>query len=425
MQVFQKSLSLSRSAALKSQAIAARGFSSSIGDNESFVVGLARTPVGKLGGALSSLTAPQLGAHVISSALERSGMDTGLVEEAFMGNVVSANIGQAPTRQAVIGSGLHLDVPSTTINKVCASGMKALMTASMSITSGYRNACVAGGMESMSNIPYYLPGARTGYRLGNNKVVDGLVNDGLWDIYNNQHMGMCGESCATDFNITREDQDAYAIQSYQRAAAAWEAGKFTDEVAPVTIKGKRGKPDTVISVDEEFTNIKMDKITSIPSAFKKDGTITAANASTINDGATAMVVVSGKMVKDLNLTPLFKIRGYGDAARAPVEFTIAPSDAVPRALAMAGVSAKDIEYHEINEAFSVVAMANARLMDLDMARVNVNGGAVALGHPIGSSGARIIGTLYNVLKQNNATLGCASICNGGGGASAIVIERMS
>jgi acetyl-CoA C-acetyltransferase len=352
-------------------------------------------------------------------------MDTGLVEEAFMGNVVSANIGQAPTRQAVIGSGLHLDVPSTTINKVCASGMKALMTASMSITSGYRNACVAGGMESMSNIPYYLPGARTGYRLGNNKVVDGLVNDGLWDIYNNQHMGMCGESCATDFNITREDQDAYAIQSYQRAAAAWEAGKFTDEVAPVTIKGKRGKPDTVISVDEEFTNIKMDKITSIPSAFKKDGTITAANASTINDGATAMVVVSGKMVKDLNLTPLFKIRGYGDAARAPVEFTIAPSDAVPRALAMAGVSAKDIEYHEINEAFSVVAMANARLMDLDMARVNVNGGAVALGHPIGSSGARIIGTLYNVLKQNNATLGCASICNGGGGASAIVIERMS
>ena len=425
MQVFRKSLSLSRSAALKSQAIAARGFSSSIGDNESFVVGLARTPVGKLGGALSSLTAPQLGAHVISSALERSGMDTGLVEEAFMGNVVSANIGQAPTRQAVIGSGLHLDVPSTTINKVCASGMKALMTASMSITSGYRNACVAGGMESMSNIPYYLPGARTGYRLGNNKVVDGLVNDGLWDIYNNQHMGMCGESCATDFNITREDQDAYAIQSYQRAAAAWEAGKFTDEVAPVTIKGKRGKPDTVISVDEEFTNIKMDKITSIPSAFKKDGTITAANASTINDGATAMVVVSGKMVKDLNLTPLFKIRGYGDAARAPVEFTIAPSDAVPRALAMAGVSAKDIEYHEINEAFSVVAMANARLMDLDMARVNVNGGAVALGHPIGSSGARIIGTLYNVLKQNNATLGCASICNGGGGASAIVIERMS
>eukprot|EP00606_Chrysophyceae_sp_TOSAG23-5_P001219 GSChrysophyteH2.ASY1.ANO1.1687.1 assembled CDS len=393
MQVFRKSLSLSRSAALKSQAIAARGFSSSIGDNESFVVGLARTPVGKLGGALSSLTAPQLGAHVISSALERSGMDTGLVEEAFMGNVVSANIGQAPTRQAVIG--------------------------------GYRNACVAGGMESMSNIPYYLPGARTGYRLGNNKVVDGLVNDGLWDIYNNQHMGMCGESCATDFNITREDQDAYAIQSYQRAAAAWEAGKFTDEVAPVTIKGKRGKPDTVISVDEEFTNIKMDKITSIPTAFKKDGTITAANASTINDGATAMVVVSGKMVKDLNLTPLFKIRGYGDAARDPVEFTIAPSDAVPRALAMAGVSAKDIEYHEINEAFSVVAMANVRLMDLDMARVNVNGGAVALGHPIGSSGARIIGTLYNVLKQNNATLGCASICNGGGGASAIVIERMS
>lgn len=403
-----------------------RSFSSgNIGDNETFVVGLARTPVGKLGGALSSLKAPALGSHVIKTALERAGLDGKHVEEAFMGNVVSANIGQAPTRQAVIGAGLHLDVPSTTINKVCASGMKALMMASMSIGAGYRSAMVAGGMESMSNIPYYLPGARTGYRLGNNQVIDGLVNDGLWDIYNNQHMGMCGESCAADFGITREDQDDYAIQSYERAAAAWAAGKFDDEVAPVTIKGKRGRPDTVVSVDEEFTNIKLDKVRTLNSAFKKEGTITAANASTINDGATAFVVVSGKMVKDLKLNPLFKIRGYGDAARDPVEFTIAPADAVPRALAMAGVAKGDIEYHEINEAFSVVAQANARLMDLDMARVNVNGGAVALGHPIGSSGARIIATLYNVLKQNDATLGCASICNGGGGASAIVIERMS
>lgn len=411
---------------VKGSSLTSRAFSgSSIGDNETFVVGLARTPVGKLGGSLSSFTAPQLGAHVIKSALDRSGMDTALVEEAFMGNVVSANIGQAPTRQAVIYSGLHLDVPSTTINKVCASGMKALMTASMSISSGYRNACVAGGMESMSNIPYYLPGARSGYRLGNNKVVDGLVNDGLWDIYNNQHMGMCGEACAKSHNISREDQDEYAIRSYNRAATAWEAGKFNDEVAPITIKGKRGKPDSVVSVDEEFTNIKMDKITTLSPAFDKNGTITAANASTINDGATAFIVVSGKMIKDHNLTPLFKIRGYGDAARDPVEFTIAPADAVPRALAMAGLSASDIDYHEINEAFSVVAIANAQLMNLDMDRVNVNGGAVALGHPIGSSGARIIASLYNILKQNDATMGCASICNGGGGASAIVIERMS
>jgi acetyl-CoA C-acetyltransferase len=401
-----------------------RSFASTIKDNETFVVGLARTPVGKMGGALASLTAPQMGAHCIKSALERSGMESKHVQEAFMGNVVSAGIGQAPARQAVMYAGLHLDVSSTTINKVCASGMKALMFASMSISSGYRSACVAGGMESMSNIPYYLPGARTGYRLGNNKVVDGLVNDGLWDIYNNQHMGMCGEACAETFKITRQDQDAFAIQSYERAAAAWKAGKFTDEVAPITIAGKKGQPGTVISVDEEFTNIKLDKISSLAPAFKKDGTITPANASTLNDGATAFVVVSGKMVKDLNLKPLFKIRGYGDAERDPVEFTIAPSDAVPRALKMAGLTMKDVEYHEINEAFSVVTLANVKLMNLDMSRVNVNGGAVALGHPIGSSGARIIATLYNVLKQNNATIGCASICNGGGGASAIVIERM-
>ncbi len=395
----------------------------SVADNDVVVVGLARTPVCKLGGALSGMTAPQLGAAAITSAVERSGLEKKQIQEAFMGNVVSANVGQAPTRQAVIYAGLDLDTPSTTINKVCASGMKTLMMASMSISSGYRNAMIAGGMESMSNIPYYLPGARTGYRLGNNQVVDGLVNDGLWDVYNNQHMGMCGELCSDTYNITREQQDEYAINSYKRAAAAWEAGKFKEEVAPITIPGKRGKPDTVVSVDEEYTNIKIDKIASLRPAFKKDGTVTAANASTINDGATAFTVVSGKLAKEQGLTPLFKIRGYGDAARAPEEFTVAPSDAVPRALAMAGVSMGDIEYHEINEAFSVVALANIQLMDLDINRVNVNGGAVALGHPIGSSGARIIATLYNVLKQNDATLGCASICNGGGGASAIVIER--
>jgi acetyl-CoA C-acetyltransferase len=294
----------------------------------------------------------------------------------------------------------------------------------MSISSGYRNACIAGGMESMSNIPYYLPNARTGYRMGNNTVVDGLVNDGLWDIYNNQHMGVCGEICADKYNISRQEQDDFAIGSYEKAASAWEKGLF-EEVAPYTIAGKRGKPDTIVSVDEEFTNIKMDKIGTLRAAFKKDGTITAANASTINDGATAMVTVSGKMVKEQGLKPLFKILGYGDAALDPVEFTTAPATAVPRALKMAGLSLKDVDYHEINEAFAVVALVNAKLMDLDLSRVNVQGGAIALGHPIGSSGARIITTLHSVLKANDATIGCASICNGGGGASAIIIERMN
>ena len=341
-----------------------------------------------------------------------------------MGNVVSAGVGQAPTRQAVIYAGLPLDVPSTTVNKVCASGMKALMMASQSISSGYRSAMIAGGMESMSNIPYYLPGARTGLRLGNGTVVDGLVHDGLWDIYNNQHMGNCGEACAKKFGISREAQDDFAIGSYEKAAAAWKAGKFALEVAPITVEGKKGDKPTVISVDDEFTNIKMDKVRSLRPAFQKDGTVTAANASKLNDGAAAMVVVSGKLCKDLKLKPLFKIRGFGDAARDPVEFTIAPADAVPRAFKHARVSAKDVQYHEINEAFSVVALANAKLLDLDLAKINVHGGAVALGHPIGCSGARIVATLYGVLKANDATIGCASICNGGGGASAIVIERL-
>lgn len=342
-----------------------------------------------------------------------------------MGNVVSAGVGQAPARQAVIFAGLQLDTAVTTVNKVCASGMKAAMLASISIQAGYRDALIAGGMESMSNIPYYLPGARTGYRLGNNTVVDGLVHDGLWDVYNNQHMGNCGEVAAAQFNITRADQDAFAIRSYERAAAAWNSGKFDNEVVPVTIPGKKGDKPTVISKDEEFGNIKLDKVATLRPAFKKDGTVTAANASKLNDGAAAMVIISGKLCKDLNLTPLFKIRGFGDAARAPIEFPIAPSDAIPRAAANAGVKLSDIEYHEINEAFAVVALANAKLLNLDIDRINVHGGAVALGHPIGCSGARIIGTLYNVLKAKDATIGCASICNGGGGASAVVIERLN
>lgn len=396
----------------------------SFGDRDSVVVGMARTPIAKLGGSLASLTAPRLGAHCITQAINRSGIDKNLIEEAFMGNVCSANIGQAPTRQAVIYSGLHLDVPSTTVNKVCASGMKALMFASMSISSGYRNVMIAGGMESMSNIPYYLPQARTGYRLGNGTLVDGLINDGLWDIYNNQHMGNCGEICADKYKISRKDQDEYAIMSYKRATDAWNSGKFDLEVAGIEVPGKKGEKGTLISRDEEFTNIKLDKVATLKSAFKKDGTVTAANASKLNDGAAAMVVVSGKVAKDLKLKPLFKIRGYGDAAKDPVEFTTAPADAIPRALKMSGLSLKDVQYHEINEAFSVVALVNAQLLSLDINKVNVHGGAVALGHPIGCSGARIVMTLYSALKHNNASIGCASICNGGGGASAIVIERL-
>lgn len=333
---------------------------STLGDRDVVVCSFARTPIGKLGGSLASQTAPQLGAVAIAEAVKRAGIDKKRIQEAFMGNVVSAGVGQAPTRQAVIYAGLDLDTPSTTVNKVCASGMKAAMFAALSIQSGYRDAIIAGGMESMSNIPYYLPGARTGYRLGNNTVVDGLINDGLWDIYNNQHMGNCGEICASKYGISRQDQDQYAIRSYERAAAAWNSGKFNAEVVPVSIAGKKGDKPLSVEKDEEFGNIKLEKVSTLRPAFKKDGTVTAANASKLNDGAAAMVVVSGKLCKELNLTPLFKIRGFGDAARDPVEFTIAPSDAVPRALAHAGLQLSDVEYHEINEAFSVVALVNAQ-----------------------------------------------------------------
>jgi acetyl-CoA C-acetyltransferase len=395
---------------------------SAIEDNDVVCVGLARTPVGKFGGALSKLSAPKLGSHVIKHAIARSGLPSTMIQEAFIGNVCSAGIGQAPARQAVLGAGLHVDVPSTTVNKVCASGMKTVMMAAMSISSGYRSAMIAGGMESMSNIPYYLPGSRTGYRLGNNQVVDGMVHDGLWDIYNNQHMGMCGEACAESFKFSRQDQDDYAVRSYQRASDAWKANVFADEIAPIEISGGRGKPSTEFAVDEEFTNINVDKIPTLKPAFKKDGTVTAANASTLNDGATAFTLVSGKVAKEMGLKPLFKIRGYGDAARDPVEFTIAPAYSIPRAIEMAGLKADDIDYYEINEAFSV---ANIKLLNLNPDCVNIYGGAVALGHALGSSGARILATLYTVLKNKDAKYGCASICNGGGGASAIVIERVN
>lgn len=396
---------------------------SSFKDTDVVVVSFARTPIGKLGGALASQTAPKLGSIAIQEAIKRAGIEKDLIEEVILGNVVSAGVGQAPTRQAVLGAGMKLDTACTTINKVCASGMKSLMFSALSISSGYRHAMLAGGMESMSNIPYYLMQARTGYRLGNGNLIDGLVHDGLWDVYNNQHMGSCGESCAASFNITREDQDNFAINSYKRAAAAWANGTIATEVVPVVMEGKKGT--VTVDKDEEYTNVQLDKMKTLRPAFKKDGTVTAANASKLNDGAAAFVVTSGKFARDHNLKPLFKIRGFGDAARDPVEFTIAPSDAVPRAAKHAGLSLKDIEYHEINEAFSVVALANAKLMNLDLDRINAHGGAVALGHPIGCSGARIVGSLYTVLKAKDATIGAASICNGGGGASAIVIERLN
>lgn len=398
---------------------------STVADGDVVVAGFARTPLGKMGGALSPLSAPRLAAHTITAALERSGVNKDKIEEAYLGHVVPAGVGQAPTRQAVIYAGLPLDVPCTSVNKVCASGMKAVMSAALSVQAGYRNVVIAGGMESMSNIPYYLPGARSGYRLGNNTVIDGLVHDGLWDVYNNQHMGMCGEVCADKFKFSREDQDAYALMSYDRAAKAWDNGLFNDEVCPISVPTRRGQPDNLVSTDEEFTNIKMDKVKTLKPAFKKDGTVTAANASTINDGAAAMVVMSGKAAKQLGANILFRIRGFGDAAKDPVEFTTAPADAVPRALKHAGMQLSDVDYHEINEAFSVVALANASLLNISHDKLNVHGGAVALGHPIGCSGARIIGTLYNVLKANDASVGVASICNGGGGASAVVIERVN
>ena len=334
---------------------------SSLRDSDVVVISFARTPIGKLGGSLSTITAPRLASHAIVAAMQKSLLPNYSVEEAFFGNVVSAGIGQAPARQAVIYAGLPVNIPTTTINKVCASGMKALMLASLSISAGYRHACLSGGMESMSNIPYYLPDARTGYRLGNRQVVDGLINDGLWDIYNNQHMGNCGEACADAFSITRKEQDEYAIMSYERATDAWLSGKFDDEVVPIEVVGKRGEPSVNVIRDEEYTNIKLDKVATLRPAFKKDGgTLTAANSSKLNDGAAAMVVVSGKLCKDLNLKPLFKIRGFGDAARDPLEFTTAPADAIPLALRHAGLSLTDIDYHEINEAFAVVPLVNAR-----------------------------------------------------------------
>lgn len=390
---------------------------------EVYIVSAVRTPIGSFGGSLSGFTAVELGSKAIRGALDKSGVDSQHVNEVFMGNVVSSGLGQAPARQAAIGAGIGHNVPCTTVNKVCSSGMKTVMFGAQSIMLGINNVVVAGGMESMSNIPYYVPKARFGYKYGHGQMLDGLMHDGLWEIYNGFPMGSCADNTAKEMNISREAQDTYAINSYKRASAATDAGKFKDEIIPVEIPQRKGDP-LVMDTDEEYKNVNFDKIPGLRPVFNKDGTVTAANASTINDGASALILVSKRKMEELGLKPLAKIRGFADAAQEPIWFTTAPSEAIPRAMKHAGVAKSDVDFYEINEAFSVVALANNQKLGLDPDKVNVNGGAVALGHPLGASGARIIATLNSVLQQNNGSIGVAGICNGGGGASAIVIERV-
>nr|WP_294873446.1 acetyl-CoA C-acyltransferase [uncultured Pedobacter sp.] len=390
---------------------------------EVVIVSAIRTPIGSFGGALSSFSATQLGALAITAAVEKAGLKPSDIQEVYMGNVLSANIGQAPATQAAKFAGLP-DLPATTINKVCASGTKAIMLAAQSIALGEIDIIVAGGMESMSNVPYYLDKARTGYRLGHGQITDGLLKDGLWDVYNDYHMGSAAELCASECGISREDQDAFAITSYKRAQSAQAEGKFDSEIIPVEIKDRKGEI-TLVSKDEEPYAVKFDKIPGLKPVFKKDGTVTAANASTLNDGAAALVLMSADKAKELGLKPLAKILAYADAQQAPEWFTTAPSKAIPLALKRAGKSIADVDYFEINEAFSVVSLANNKELGLNEEKVNINGGAVSLGHPLGASGARIVVTLLSVLAQNNGKIGVAGICNGGGGASAIIIENIN
>ena len=389
---------------------------------EVVIVSAVRTAMGSFLGSLSSVPAPKLGATVIKAAIEKINLQPELIDEVYMGNVLQAGLGQAPARQAAIFAGLSNEVPCTTINKVCASGMKAIMLAAQSIKCGDADIIVAGGMENMSSVPH-LVSSRKGQKLGNISMTDGLVHDGLTNVYDQKHMGTCGDLCAKEHDFSREDQDAFAIESYDRSAKAWSEGKFKEEVVPVEIPQRRG--DAVIfSEDEEYKNVKKERISTLRPVFTKDGTVTAANASTLNDGASALVIMSREKADELGLKPLAIIRGYADAAQEPEWFTTAPAKALPKALHKANINLEDVEYFEFNEAFSIVGLANMKILGLDKSNVNVNGGAVSLGHPLGSSGARIVVTLLNVLEQNNAAIGAAAICNGGGGASAIVIERI-
>lgn len=385
-----------------------------------YIVSAVRTPMGSFGGVLSSLSATNLGAAAIKAALNKVEISANQVDEVIMGNVLQAGLGQAPARQASMKAGIPTSTPATTVNKVCASGMKAITMAAQSILCGDNQLVVVGGMESMSNVPHYFQ-ARNGIKLGNGKLVDGLINDGLTDAYNLQHMGVAAELCAKEHQISRSDQDEFAIESYKRSASAWENNLFQNEVIPVEVPQRKGEP-IIISVDEEFSNVRFDKIPNLRPVFDKEGTVTAANASTLNDGAAALVLVSEDKLNELNLKPLAEIVSYADAAQAPEKFTTAPALAIPKALKKAKLSNKDVDYWELNEAFSVVGIANCQLLELNPKTVNVNGGAVSLGHPLGCSGARIVVTLLNVLKQNKASIGAAGICNGGGGASAIVIK---
>ncbi|WP_288445764.1 acetyl-CoA C-acyltransferase [uncultured Chryseobacterium sp.] len=390
---------------------------------EVFIVSAVRTPMGSFMGSLSTVPATKLGATAVKGALDKIGLDPNAVQEIYMGNVLQAGEGQAPARQVALGAGLSVNTPSTTVNKVCASGMKAVTMAAQAIKAGDADVIVAGGMENMSLVPHYY-NARVATKLGDIKMLDGMVLDGLTDVYNKVHMGVCAEKCAVDYSITRQDQDNFAIESYKRSAKAWSEGKFNEEIVPVSIPQRKGEP-VIFAEDEEYKAVNFDRISTLPTVFKKEeGTVTAANASTLNDGASALILVSKEKMEELGLKPLAKIVSYADAAQEPENFTTAPAKALPIALKKAGLEVSDIDFFEFNEAFSVVGLANNKILGLDAAKVNVNGGAVALGHPLGSSGSRIIVTLINVLKQNNAKYGAAAICNGGGGASAIVIENI-
>lgn len=387
-----------------------------------YIISAVRTPMGAFLGAFSSIPATQLGSVAIKGAVEKANVSVDVIDEVFMGNVLQAGVGQAPARQAALGAGLNQNVPCTTVNKVCASGMKSIMLGAQTILAGDNHVVVVGGMENMSQTPHYVDG-RNGTKFGNITMLDGITKDGLLDVYNKVPMGNCAELCAKEYNISREDQDNFAITSYTRAAAAWKSGKFDNEIVPVSVPQRKGDP-IVVSEDEEYKNVFLDKIPGLKPAFDKEGTITAANASTLNDGASALVLASAEAVEKYGLKPIAKIVSYADAAQAPEWFTTAPSLAVPKALEKAGLKTSDVDYWELNQAFSVVGLANIKILGLDPSKVDVNGGAVALGHPLGNSGSRVIVTLINVLKQNNAKIGAAGICNGGGGASAMVIENL-
>lgn len=390
---------------------------------EVYIVSAVRTPIGSFGGSLSTLTATQLGASAIAGALKATQIAPEQVEEVFMGNVVSANLGQAPARQAALGAGLPHQVPCTTVNKVCSSGMKSVMFAAQAIALGQADIIVAGGMESMSNTPFYIPGARWGMKYGNGELVDGLVKDGLTDVYNQTAMGVSADKTAEKYNISREAQDAFAIDSYKRSQQAVQQGNFKDEIVPVTIPQRKGDP-VVVSEDEECFKVDFAKIPTLRPAFSKEGTVTAANASTLNDGAAALILAGEEAIKKYNLKPLARIVSYADAEQDPFWFTTTPTIAAPKALSRAGLKASDIDFYEVNEAFAVVTMAFEQTLEVDHEKVNVHGGACSLGHPLGASGARILTTLAHVLDQRKGKYGLATLCNGGGGASAVILEKL-